>query len=359
MVNALTTNAPSGGIEFHNVLIPDQKDFEIKLKPLYTGICGTDRGEVNGSLSFAYNQPGYNFLVLGHEAVCQVIDGTENEYGIKTGDYVVPVVRRPGNCVNCRIGREDNCTDGKKNEAGITGLHGFMRDYYFDSPRNLVKVNDRSMVREAVLTEPAKNVMKAFEVFDTVSKRSIYQNEDSTFAGKNCLIIGSGSEAFIYTMMAHEYMFNVYMTNRHTLGESKLSILEKTGSIFFDYTDNVPLKGIDLLIDTSGDPATIFKFVRMINNNGVAILFGTNGKAPGTQINGEDIDYIIERNICMVGSVDGAKKHYFDALRYLEKWGHSQNSVINKLITGIYSPENTEIFLKKPEGEIKSIIKWQ
>ena len=52
MVNALTTNAPSGGIEFHNVEIPDQKDFEIKLKPLYTGICGTDRGEVNGSLSF-------------------------------------------------------------------------------------------------------------------------------------------------------------------------------------------------------------------------------------------------------------------------------------------------------------------
>ena len=179
------------------------------------------------SLSFAYNQSGYNFLVLGHEAVCQVIDATENEYGIKTGDYVVPVVRRPGNCVNCRIGREDNCSDGKKNEAEITGLHGFMRDYFFDSPENLVKVNDRSMVREAVLTEPAKNVMKAFDVFDTVSKRTIYQNEDSTFAGKNCLIIGSGSEVFIYAMMAHEYMFNVYMTNRHSLEESKLSILEK------------------------------------------------------------------------------------------------------------------------------------
>jgi glucose/galactose 1-dehydrogenase (NADP+) len=160
-------------------------------------------------------------------------------------------------------------------------------------------------------------------------------------------------------MMAHEYMFNVYMTNGHSLAESKLSILEKTGSIFFDYTDNVPLKGIDLLIDTSGDPATRFKFIRMINNNGVAILFGTNGKAPETKINGEDIDYIIERKISMVGSVDGAKKHYFDALRYLEKWSHSQNSVINKLLTGTYSPENTEIFLNKPEAEIKSIIKWQ
>ncbi len=359
MVNALTTNAPTGGIEFHNVKIQDPEDFEVKLKPLYTGICGTDRGEVHGSLSFAYNQPGYNFIVLGHEAVCQVIDIQENEYGIKTGDYVVPVVRRPGNCVNCRIGREDNCSDGKKNEAGITGLHGFMRDYFFDSIRNLVKVNDRSMVREAVLTEPAKNVMKAFEVFDTVSKRSIYQNEDSTFAGKTCLIIGSGSEAFIYSMMAHEYMFNVYMTNRHSLEEPKLSILEKTGSIFFDYTHNIPLNGIDLLIDTSGDPATIFKFVRMMNNNGVTILFGTNGNAPGAQVNGEDIDYIIERNISMVGSVDGAKKHYFDALKFIEKWSHVQNSVINNLITGTYSPENTEIFQKKPEGEIKSIIKWQ
>ncbi|WMT51902.1 MAG: glucose 1-dehydrogenase [Ferroplasma sp.] len=358
MVNALTTNAPSGGIEFHNVQISDPKDFEVKLKPLYTGICGTDRGEVHGNLSFAYNHPGYNFLVLGHEAVCQVIDAQENEYGIKTGDYVVPVVRRPGECVNCRIGREDNCSDGKKNEAGITGLHGFMRDYFFDMPENLVKVNDRSMVREAVLTEPAKNVMKAFEVFDTVSRRSIFQNKDSTFIGKNCLIIGSGSEAFLYSMMANEYRFNVYMTNRHSLEESKLSILEKTGSIFFDYTSGIPLKGIDLLIDTSGDPATIFRFVRTMNNNGVAILFGTKGNAPGTQVNGEDIDYIIERNISMVGSVDGSKKHYLDALRYIEKWNHAHNSVIGDLITGTYSPENTEIFLKKPEGEIKSIIKW-
>ncbi|AAT43655.1 glucose/galactose 1-dehydrogenase [Picrophilus oshimae] len=358
MVRAIITNAPNGGVKIENVNINEPEHYEVKLRPVYTGLCGTDRGEVLGNLSFAYNEPGYNYLVLGHEAICQVIEASENPYKIKPGDYVVPVVRRPGKCVNCRIGREDDCSDGDKHEAGITGLHGFMRDYFYDEAKNLVKINDKNMVKVAVLTEPTKNVMKAFEVFDTVSKRSIFQGDDSTNLTKNCLIIGTGSEAFLYAFMAREYRFNVFMTNRHPVGEEKLSIISRINADFYDYTREDPLKGIDLLIDTSGDPGTIFRFVRKMNYNGVVILFGTNGRAPATSIDGEDIDYIIERNISLVGSVDGAKRHYLRAVEYLEKWNYSEGSVINRLITGVFEPEDVSIFTKKPENEIKSVIKW-
>jgi len=355
-INGIITDAPKGGVKYSSININNDINYEIKLKPLYTGICGTDRAEVSGSLSFTYNPENYNYLVLGHESVCEVIDAKNNEYGIKTGDYVVPIVRRAGKCVNCRIGRQDNCSDGDIKECGVRGLHGFDREYFFDDAKNLIKINDKNMVMVAAMTEPAKNVMKAFEVFDKVSRRSVFENEDSTYLEKNCLIIGTGSEAFLYAFMANEYKMNVYLVNRHDIDDYKKNILDNINADFYDYTKEDKVKKIDLLIDTSGDPETIIRFMRKLNYNGILILFGTNGKANSYGLSGEDVDYIIERNITIAGSVDGSKNHYLKAINYLQKWNYS--SVVKNLITGIYKPEDRSIFMKKPAEEIKSLIKW-
>ncbi len=356
---ALTTDAPEGGINYSGIKFQEIPG-NVLLKPLYTGICGTDRAEVGGKLSFTFNPPGQDYLIIGHEAVCQVIDTDKNNYDIKAGDYVVPVVRRPGSCINCRIGRQDNCNDtgNDAQEAGIRGVNGFAVQEFYDNAKNLVKINDRSMIEVAALTEPLKNVMKAFEVFNTVSKRSIFHGDESTYLLKNCLIIGTGSEAFLYAFMAREYIMNVYLTNRHDIDDKKKEIIESINASFFDYTKEFPLNGIDLLIDTSGDPATIIRFIQKLNYNGVTILFGTNGKAPAGSLDGEAIDYIIEHNITLSGSVDGAKIHYLQAVEYLEKWNYTGGGHIKDIITGTYNPENTDIFNKKPADEIKSLIKW-
>ncbi|MGC8608849.1 MAG: glucose dehydrogenase, partial [Thermoplasmata archaeon] len=109
---------------------------------------------------------------------------------------------------------------------------------------------------------------------------------------------------------------------------------------------------------TSGDPATLFKFVRKVKNNGVVILFGTNGKAPAAPVNGEDIDYIVERNITIVGSVDAAKIHYIRALDYLSEWYHRHGDAMKEMITHEARPDETGIFFQKQAGEIKTVIKW-
>lgn len=360
-IMGITTDAPSGGVEYRTISLDEPEKFEVKLKPVFTGICGTDRGIVSGSLPFSYNPNGYDYLVLGHESVCRVEDTIDNDYGIKTGDYVVPVVRRPGGCVNCSIGRPDNCSDGDKHEAGITGLHGFMRESFYDEFKNLVKVNDSSMVDVAVLTEPLKNVMKAFEVFDSVSKRSIFQNDLATYEGKKAVIIGTGAQAFLYGLMAREYGFQTGLINRHPVGENILKIIDSMGANFYDYSkdmDEVVKGGIDLLIDTSGNPSTLFSFVRKLNYNGIAILFGTNGKAKPTDVSGVDVDYIVEKNISLVGSVDGARPHYSSAVEYLRKWRSTHGAKIRDIITNTYDPNDTEIFTKKLSDEIKSVIKW-
>ncbi|GGM72924.1 alcohol dehydrogenase [Thermogymnomonas acidicola] len=360
-VNAILTDAPKGGVRYGKIDIRDEEGANAKLEPVYTGICGTDRGIVSGSLQFAYNPQGYSSLVLGHESVCKVIDIGENPYHIRPGDYVVPVVRRPGDCVNCLAGRQDNCSDGNKHEAGITGMHGFMREYFYDHSDYLVKVKDPSILDVAVLTEPTKNVMKAFEVFSVVSKRAIFHNRHSTLTDKRAFVIGTGSEAFLYALMCREYGFETVILNRHPIDERKLSLADAAGIEFHDYSkdfDQVTQGGIDLLIDTSGHPETIFRFMRKMNYNGVLILFGTNGKAPGAPLDGSDIDYIVERNITIAGSVDAAQVHYYQALEYIRKWRYVYGKAFASMITGVYSPEETDIFSRKPAEEIKSVIKW-
>ncbi len=358
-VNAYITNAPDGGIKYEQVEIKDSPG-NVSLKPLVTGICGTDRGIVNGALSFAYNPEGYNFLVIGHESLCMVTDSKSNKF--KKGDIVVPIVRRPGDCPNCRIGRPDNCSDGNKHEAGITGLHGFMRDSFNEFDYNLVKVKDTDLGEVAVLTEPTKNAVKAFEVFDKVRSRFIYENEYSTFEGKNALIIGSGSEAFIYSFLARDYGFNTYMVNRHPIDQIPTELCNAFGVNFRDTSKEPEFPGemkLDFIVDTSGDPATVLRFLRKMNHNGILILFGTNGKAPQAGLSGEDIDFIVERNITIAGSVDAAEIHYLKALDYLSKWNRLHRGILSRMITNKFAPGEQGVFSKKPQGEIKSVIKWE
>ena len=357
-VTAFVTNAPRGGVNKVRTEIEDDPG-DLILKPVFTGICGTDRSIIAGSLSFPFNPPGSDYLVLGHEAICRVYDSQNSRY--RVGDLVIPMVRRKGKCINCRMGRQDNCSDGDKREAGVTGKHGFMRELFPESSEYVVRVPDLGLEKVGVLTEPLKNVMKAFEVFDRISQRSYYPSDDYSMNGKNAWVIGTGSEGFLYSMMARERGFETYITNRHPIDENRLEILEKFGVNFMDYSKS-PLESadnIDLLIDTSGDPSTVLRFASRLRHNGVLILFGTNEKAQSAPMGGTFIDHVVEKNISIVGSVDGAKMHYEQAISQLMKWHHSNGNSIESLITNIKTPENDNLFERRDVNNIKTVISWQ
>ena len=232
-----------------------------------------------------------------------------------------------------------------------------MHDIILDDIKNLIKVEDRSIGKIAVLTEPLKNVMKAFEIFDVISKRSIFFNDDSTILGKKMVVIGTGSEAFLFSFAGVEKGFDVMMVNRHNETEDKLKIMSDFGILFSNYLEVMP-EGIDLLIDTSGDPQTVFRFIKKVKNNGIVMLFGTNGRAPGYSVDGETINQIVEGNITIAGSVDGAKIHYLQAIKYLSNWKRAHQKAMSSIITYEAKPSETNLFFQKPKGEIKTVIKW-
>jgi len=76
---------------------------EVMLRLLDVGICGTDK-EI---CSFEYGTPpaGEDHLVIGHEALAEVVEIGSAVSGLRPGDLVVPTVRRPcphPGCLSCR-----------------------------------------------------------------------------------------------------------------------------------------------------------------------------------------------------------------------------------------------------------------
>ena len=65
----------------------------VQVRTIEVGICGTDR-EIS---DFDYGTPpcGSDYLVLGHEALGEVVEVGPEVSEFRPGDLVVPTVRRP------------------------------------------------------------------------------------------------------------------------------------------------------------------------------------------------------------------------------------------------------------------------
>ena len=144
---------------------------EVKLRILEAGICGTDR-EIT---SFQYGTPPADspHLVIGHEALGEVVDVGSGVTGLAPGDLAVLMVRRPcphDGCAPCRRGRPDFCITGDFTERGIKGAHGYMTEFVVDDQRYMVKV-PKELREVAVLLEPLTVAEKAAEQVRALAAR--------------------------------------------------------------------------------------------------------------------------------------------------------------------------------------------
>src|SRR5437773_2081870 len=148
----------------------------VKIRTIEVGICGTDREICN----FDYGTPpdGSEFLVLGHEALGEVVEVSSSTSQFKLGDLVVPSVRRPcphHSCSPCRSDRQDFCFTGDFTERGIKMTHGFLTEYFVEEEKHLNFVP--AELREVgVLVEPLTVAEKALAQVWQVQQRLPWEN---------------------------------------------------------------------------------------------------------------------------------------------------------------------------------------
>lgn len=362
-MKAIIVRPPKVGVEIKDVKDEEVENFgRVKIRTLYNGICGTDREIVNGKITFSSSKK--DFLVLGHEAVGVV----EESYGdFKSGDLVMPINRRGcGKCLNCLLGRPDFCETGEFVEAGINGMDGFMREYWHDDPRYLVRI-PKELEDIGILAQPLADIEKSVEEIIDIQRRipSGWICEDGTFNCRKVLILGTGPIGLLFSLVFRTLGFEVWLVNRREPNEVEQTIIEEARMYF--YNSSKGYEGLkekfDVIIDATGaDASLLSQTLPLLTRNGVLGVFGFPASGSFT-VEYKAIQEAILSNKVMVGLVNGQKPHFQKAIVHLAAWKTIYPKTSRLLITDTVEIDDEkkvmDVLREKEEGEIKIRISWK
>lgn len=363
-MKAITVNPPNKGVSISNVEINHENKGGLRIKILENGVCGTDREIVNGLMHAASVPLGFDYMVLGHEAIGMLED--DGNY-LKRGDLVMPVNRRGcGKCLNCLSGRADFCETGQFVEAGISGIHGFMRESIVDYEDYLVPVPE-NIRNVAILAQPLSDLEKSLEEIISIQRRMIWTCRDGTFNCRKALVIGTGPIGILMSLLLKSNGFATHISNKREPTQKEAKIFQTAGIQYINSINGfasslTQAPYFDLVIEASGSSADLFtQSLKMLKNNGILGLFGFTSKGSST-LKPDDLQKLVYRSLNIVGLINGQKIHFQRAMLRLAEWNIIWPEITRELITGTVKisdrNELMEALETKRSGEIKVKILW-
>ncbi len=340
---------------------------EVELRVLDVGICGTDREIAEGHYGSPPN--GEDFLVLGHESVCEVTAVGDQVEGVRVGDLVIPSVRRPcsqPDCSACREGRQDFCYTGDFTERGIKGLHGFMAERIIEEARFITTVPEE--LRDvAVLTEPLTVAEKALAQIRQVQQRlpwacSIDRNS-TTDQGCTALVLGAGPIGLLGAMALSESGFQTFVYSREPNGGPRSKVAEGLGARYLSAEDVAVedldglVRGIDIVFEATGASALAFRVLKELGTNGVFVFTGVPGRKHPVEIEtGTIMRNLVLKNQVLFGTVNADAKAFDSAVGRLSRCVHKWPDVVRSLVSRCWSLENAPKLLTKYVPGIKHVV---
>jgi threonine dehydrogenase-like Zn-dependent dehydrogenase len=295
---------------------------EVLLRTLQVGICGTDR-EI---CAFEYGAPppGEAELVLGHEALAQVLEVGPDVTWIRPGDLAVPTVRRPcasPRCPACRQGRPDFCVTGECSERGITRAHGFLCETFVEEERFLIPVPQA--IREvAVLVEPLSVAAKAVQEFTALRARFAFD-----VPRPKGLVLGAGPVGLLAAMTLRAYGIETHVFSREPADDPRAALV---GAIDASYVSagRTPVERLhehfgthDVIFEAVGVPEVAFGALPALASNGIMIMSGVPvRRGPvAADLSGWMRDLVL-KNQLILGTVNAGRSAYEFAVRFLEQF---------------------------------------
>jgi kynurenine formamidase/threonine dehydrogenase-like Zn-dependent dehydrogenase len=329
---------------------------EVLLRTVEVGICGTDR-EI---CSFEYGTPppGATELVLGHEALTEVVETGPEATWAHPGDLVVPTVRRPcknRRCVACRQEQQDFCITGEFSERGIVRADGFLCEYSIEEERFLLPV-PRVLENVAVLVEPLTIAAKAADVFDTIHSRFGFD-----LPRMRCLVLGAGPVGILGAMVFQAQGLETHVFSREDEDGARADLVRGFGANYVSAV-RTPLDRlserigkIDVVFEAVGVPEVAFGALPILAANGVLILTGVPGKRGTVSADlSQWMLNLVLKNQVIFGTVNASRSNYEDAIRRLEQFMILFPEAVTSLLNRVAIDQATNV-LARGRG-IKDVV---
>lgn len=291
--------------------VPDGRGVLVRV--LRVGICGTDREIVAGEYGEA--PPGSDFLVLGHENFGVVEQVGPNVHECAPGDYVVALVRRPGTSIYDALGMPDMTTDEVYYEHGISLLHGFLTEYYVDTPERLVHV-PVGLEHIGVLLEPASIIEKGLDQVYLIQRRLLSWQP-------HCVaVLGAGSVGLLATLFLRLRGLHVVTMALTEPPYLNSRLVEALGARYLS-TRQMSLTAaserygpFDLIFEATGYSPLAFEAMEVLGKNGVLVLYSVTGGGRELKVPADLINHgFVLGNKVMIGTVSANRQHFEEVIR--------------------------------------------
>jgi len=331
--------------------VPSPGRGEVLVKVLEVGIDGTDM-EINRG---QYGEPplGQNFLVLGHEALGEVENPGTTDFN--KGELVVPLVRRPDSCINCRSGQSDMCLEGNYLECGIRGAHGFLREYLVEQPPFLIRV-PAELRQVAVLAEPMSIATKGID-------QAIEFHRRSANPVQVVLVLGAGPLGLLAMVLLRVQNFNTYTLDIVPKSSLKGQLVEAIGATYLD-GGNSPIAelpgqigNLDIIVEATGNSTVAFQAMSALGTNGVICLMGVSTGEKPLEICADCLNMqMVLGNKMIFGTVSSNRRHFEKAVQLLGEIERSWPGWLARLTTRRLSFGDFKDALHPTPDSIKTVI---
>ncbi|HEY8736527.1 MAG TPA: glucose 1-dehydrogenase [Candidatus Dormibacteraeota bacterium] len=323
------------------------------MRVLEVGIDGTDT-EINKG-EYGEAPPNADVLVIGHEALSLVEQVGEGARGFQAGDLVVSTVRRPDGCPNCRAGESDMCLTGGYTERGIKGAHGYMAEYYSETPDFMVKIPP-PLRGFAVLLEPLSIVEKATTQAWKAQERMLWQP-------KLAVVLGAGPIGILATILLRLKGLEVHVVAK-TAGDSlQAQVVESLGATYGSVDDH-PIAGlraelgqIDFILEGTGNSAVAFDAMAAIGTNGVLCLTGVSGGNRTIDVPSDAINLqMVLGNRLVFGSVNANRRYFEMGVEHFQQAEARWPGVFERLLTRRVPFQDFKSALDRRPEDIKTLL---
>jgi len=324
-------------LEITNILIPRKLlKGQILVKMIYSGICGSQLGEING----IKGEDKYLPHLLGHEGIATVIEANDKVVKVKKGDVVL-LHWMPSNGINSKTPIYFDSFKKKINAGYVTTFN----EYAIVSENRLTKIKKEK-----------KNYLDYLLLGCTASTAIGSVNNNLPILKKSSVIVSGCGAIGIYIIKYLKYL-GIKKVIGIDVDKKKIEFAKKSGCIkIFNAIDknykkklnNYLINGADYVFECSGNSVQISKMFEILNSKGTLNLIGVPNHGAKSEFNTLEIN-LGKKILGNKGGDFYAKKHIY---AYKDVIFSKQCSHKNLITETIQLDEINQFFKRMAKGKV-------